>query len=230
VYHDGKIDPEQFRRSVYHELAHTILRCHPNLRDKWTSQTRGDDFVDNYAKTSPDEDFADTFSEFFIFPKKIHKVVPTKTSFMREMLAEARNQREKTAMPFLTAFTDELTKVAAGPSFAALRRLTALAKTPAALKVGKGAVIGGGGAAAGIYAGSKSGRKKGQQAGTKNMDEGMRRAYKMGIQRGAMAMRQAIVKQMGRQQAVRRQQAMRYQQQIRKQQMRQRQMMQRQRR
>lgn len=200
VYHGGEIDHEQFRRSVYHELAHTILKCYPGLLKRWSSQTKGDAFVDDYAKTAPDEDFADTFSEFFIFPGKIRGVVPKKTAFMRELLAEAGGHREKVAMSFLSAFADELTKTAAGPSGALLSKVIKAVGSPTGMRIGKGAVIGGGGAAAGLAVGTKSGRRKGHEAGTRHMDAGMRQAYTIGVRRGAMAMRQAIVQQMRGQQ------------------------------
>ena len=61
VYHGKHIDPEQFQRSITHELGHAIIRSEPDLLKRWAVETRGDGFVDEYAKTNPDEDLCDTF-------------------------------------------------------------------------------------------------------------------------------------------------------------------------
>lgn len=92
VYHGSRIDPEQFRRSVYHELAHAIVRQDPDLLERWKASTRGDGFVDDYAKTSPEEDWADTFSEVLIFGDRVRRVVPLKYAFVRRELARASFQ------------------------------------------------------------------------------------------------------------------------------------------
>lgn len=91
VYHDGQIDPEQFRRSVYHELAHSILKGRPELLEEWKVRTRGDGFVDDYAKTSPEEDFCDTFSEYFI-DRRTRNAVPRKAEFMRDMITNLKTE------------------------------------------------------------------------------------------------------------------------------------------
>lgn len=89
VYHDGQIDHEQFRRSVYHELAHSLHHENDELLERWENETRGDGFVDDYAKTSPAEDFADTFSEYFIDGKATERAVPKKVAFIRRLITQA---------------------------------------------------------------------------------------------------------------------------------------------
>jgi hypothetical protein len=89
VYHGRTIDPEQFRRSVYHELAHAIVRSTPSLLDRWRAETSGDGFVDEYAKTNDEEDFCDTFSESLIHGDRVAKAVPHKAAFVRKLLARA---------------------------------------------------------------------------------------------------------------------------------------------
>jgi len=89
VYYGRQIDPEQFRRSVYHELAHAIVRGTPDLLARWTKATSGDGFVDEYAKTSPEEDFCDTFSETIIHGDRTAKAVPHKAAFVRELFTRA---------------------------------------------------------------------------------------------------------------------------------------------
>ena len=89
VYHGERIDPEQFRRSVYHELAHSLLHDRPHILTEWEAATRGDGFVDDYAKSSPSEDFADTFSECFIHDGKTSKAVPVKAAFIRRMITQS---------------------------------------------------------------------------------------------------------------------------------------------
>lgn len=89
VYDGNRLNTEQFRRSVYHELAHAIIRQNPSLLEQWTRETRRDGFVDEYAKTSPEEDFADSFSEFFIFPGATKNAVPIKSAFLRRLMTKA---------------------------------------------------------------------------------------------------------------------------------------------
>lgn len=89
VYDGNRIDPEQFRRSLYHELAHSIVRQRSTLLDKWVADTWTDGFVDEYAKTSPEEDFADSFSEFFISPRATQNAVPIKFTFLRRLVTRA---------------------------------------------------------------------------------------------------------------------------------------------
>jgi hypothetical protein len=89
VYHGQRIDPEQFRRSVYHELAHSILQDNKGILADWAIDTKGDGFIDDYAKTSPEEDFADTFSECLIHGDKAHRAVPRKASFIRKMITSS---------------------------------------------------------------------------------------------------------------------------------------------
>lgn len=89
VYDGDRIDPEQFRRSIYHELAHAIVRDNPAVLAEWTASTRNDGFIDDYAKTSPEEDLADTFSEFLIDAKRATRAVPIKAAFVRRMLTRA---------------------------------------------------------------------------------------------------------------------------------------------
>ncbi len=92
VYHGSRIDPEQFRRSVYHELAHAIVRGNPDLLSRWSAETQHDGFVDDYARTSPEEDFADTFSECLIHGDRVRQAVPVKAAFIRKELARASFQ------------------------------------------------------------------------------------------------------------------------------------------
>jgi hypothetical protein len=89
VYHGDRIDSEQFRRSVTHELAHSIVRGEPHLLEMWTRTTAGEGFVDDYAKTSPEEDFADTFSEYCIDADKTERAVPLKAKFVRHLFTSA---------------------------------------------------------------------------------------------------------------------------------------------
>jgi hypothetical protein len=190
VYHGEKIDSEQFRRSIYHELAHTILRGNPTLLDEWEASTGGDGFVDAYARTGPEEDFADSFSEFFIQPDRTEQAVPLKAEFLARLFVTAQGE-EKQAMAFIDGFLDELVKTGA-PRIqgALLSRLGARLGRPMAI-----AGLAGGTAA---LAGHSSGRKKGLSEGSAGMEEGMGQAYQMGVQRGALLMRNAIVEQMHR--------------------------------
>lgn len=200
VYHGEEIDPRQFRRSVYHELAHTLLHRDPSLLQRWRSATSGDGFVDNYAKTGPEEDFADSFSELFIDPAATKRAVPAKARFLAELLA---NTQEKIAMSFTTGFTDEMMKTAKF-SLSGLKKLVSKGgakaveaeRTPGKMGVGKAlglAGLTGGGA---YFSGKASGVSAGREEGAAGMSEGMRQAYKMGVQRGARAMQQAIMQRL----------------------------------
>jgi hypothetical protein len=156
--------------------------------DDWVKETSGDGFVDDYARTSPTEDFADTFSEFFLNPDRAQGVAAKKVAFIRDRLADMRRE-EKTAMANLYSFDDELFKIGAPMGF-----LSRLSKMPRGLKIGLG-----GGAAAGLYThGKGKGLKEGRIEGTKYTRVVAERAYKMGVVRGAKAMHQHILQRMRR--------------------------------
>ena len=184
VYHNGKLDSEQFHRSVYHELAHSILRSNPMFLRDWIASTGGDGFVDEYAKTSPEEDFADTFSEYFIHHGAAKKAVPKKTEFLRRILAQAE---EKIAMNFMNAFTDELTKTAGGKT-GGLKKILQMASGFGRSGMGKGMM----GAAAGAGIAGPLAFKEGDESGFESGTKGVRRVamqHRMiGRREGAMAM------------------------------------------
>lgn len=199
VYHDGKIDPEQFRRSVYHELGHAILRNQPKTIGRWVSDTNGDGFVDEYAKTSPEEDFCDTFSEFFIHNGKTREVVPRKARFMQDLLNSA--QREKVAMNFINGFGDELIKMAR-PSVASLARRMARrssrgaargTRVPGKMSVGKGLALTGAAGVVGSEAGRRKGKKKGYAEGSKDVMGVAQKARMLGRREGVLAYHRALM-------------------------------------
>ena len=104
VYDGGsKIKKEHLSRSVLHELAHSLDDELPkvfnewkalsgwSLRDgKWVALRPAAGFVDDYAKTSPFEDWAETFSEYFLHPEIVKKRYPEKHRFMERFMAAAR--------------------------------------------------------------------------------------------------------------------------------------------
>ena len=187
VYDGDQINAEQFRRSVYHELAHSLLQADDGLLQRWHGATNDDGFVDEYATKSPDEDFADTFSEYFLHRQQLARIAPSKVQFMSELLTEPQ---EKMAMAFLDGFVDELVKTgAARVPLSLLSRLGHM--MPGAAKtVGIGAGLGG----AGYIVGRKKGEEKGIQEGAEGLEQGMEQAYSAGVQRGAQAMREMILK------------------------------------
>ena len=194
VYHDGHIDPEQFQRSVYHELGHALIRSKPNMLNDWVTQTRGDDFVDEYAKNSPEEDFCDTLSEFFIHSKKTKDVAPRKSAFIQELLDESRG--EKVAMDFMNGFSDEMTKLARIGGLGKMIRALGRGGQSASGKLGvtKGLALAGAGGAAGAYAGTKRGKESGYESGTKDVMTVARRARQIGRREGVLAYHQAMMK------------------------------------
>jgi hypothetical protein len=195
VYHGGEIDPEQFKRSVYHELAHTIIRSKPGLLKGWSAKTRGDGFVDEYAKTNPEEDFCDTFSEFFIHHKKTHDVVPKKANFIKVLLDGSG--REKVAMHFLNGFTDELTKTAGSMSALAkmMKRTSGAGGGSSSRKAAlKGLALAGGAGTVGAVAGSRGGKKKGYDEGTSDVMGVAQKARQLGRREGVLAYHQALMK------------------------------------
>lgn len=193
VYHRDRIDLEQFQRSIFHELAHSILEGDDAILDRWTAATADDGFVDEYAKTSPAEDFCDTFSEFFIFPQKTQQVVPRKWRFLYNLMQHAGSQ-EKTAMHFLSAFTDELTKVAA--SSGALHGLMDMIGRGLKSNVAKGAILGGGAALGGGALGLAKGKRVGYDQGTGDVADVAQRALQIGRRQGAQLGYQYAMQQM----------------------------------
>lgn len=193
VYHDGHIDPEQFQRSVCHELGHVLIRSKPRMLNDWVTQTRGDDFVDEYAKTSPEEDFCDTLSEFFIHNKKTKDVVPEKSAFIKKLLDESRG--EKVAMHFLNGFSDEMTKLARGGGIGKIIRALSRGQSSAGkLGVSKGLALAGAGGAAGAFAGLKKGKESGYEKGTQDVMTVAQRARQIGRREGVLAYHQAMMK------------------------------------
>jgi hypothetical protein len=182
VYHGGKLDPEQFRRSIYHELAHSIIRRDPQLLRAWTECTRGDGFVDNYAKTSPDEDFADTLSEFFIHNGATTKVVPAKASFLRHLLEQAE---EKVAMSMLDAFTDELTKIASKGE--TMKKLLEMTRRFGGSTAGKATMGAAGGGGLGLIGGHELGETAGYKEGTEDLVDVAQKARRYGQLEGVRA-------------------------------------------
>jgi len=198
VYHGDELDPEQFRRSVYHELGHSVLRARPELLDSWQDETDGDGFVDDYAKTSPTEDFCDTFSEFFIQKAKTSEAVPRKAAFMQKLLDDAN--QEKVAMSMIYGFADELTKTAA---LGGLRRMmgSAMGKIRGRSGLAKGIGLAGGGGLAGAMAGKKKGEKKGYEEGTGDVMDVAQRARLIGRREGAQMYHNAMIQRMRQSQA-----------------------------
>lgn len=205
VYHGDEIDPEQFRRSVYHELAHSIIRGSPDLLRQWSAATDDDDYVDDYAKTSPEEDFADTFSEFFIHNGETAKRVPIKARFIRRLLEQA--SREKVAMSFLDGFSSEIVKTARPSIKALLSAVTRGAKGGARagavsgagrVGLGKGLLMAGGAGAGGAVIGRSKGRKKGYEEGTEDVMDVAQRARVIGRREGVMAYHRALMEQRAR--------------------------------
>jgi hypothetical protein len=196
VYHDGKLDPEQFRRSVYHELAHSIIRSNPQLLKAWNASTSGDGFVDDYAKTSPDEDFADTLSEFFIHSGATERVAPQKAAFLRNLLDQAE---EKVAMSLLHSFADELTKTgaSAGAHLGSMAKMIRRAMGSGAGKATLGATVGLGG---GAMIGERHGEAEGYGKGTKDLRQIAVLARRRGQQEGVMAYHRHMMKRMRGQQ------------------------------
>ena len=186
LYKGDRLDPTQLRRSVYHELAHALLRRHRGLLSLWERAGSGDGFVDAYARTALDEDFCDTFSEYLIAPDATRRVAPKKAHFMKRLLAGERASEEKTAMAFIEAFADELTKAAASEGM--LHRLGG--RLPAIARM---AAVGGGAAAVGHAVGKRSGEREGIEEGTSLTGDVAQRAYRAGVQRGALAMRDAMM-------------------------------------
>lgn len=200
VYHGDGIDKTQFRRSIYHELAHTLLDADPSLLQNWQQACSRDRFVDEYAKTSPEEDFADTFSELFINPSATRSAVPRKARFIESLLNDTE---EKTAMYFTAAFADEMVKTAKSPA-SALKKLLkgsrkappASQRTPGKMGVGKAMAMAGLAGGGAYYGGKAKGVSSGRAEGTQHMEAGMQKAYKIGLQRGASAMQQAIIQRL----------------------------------
>lgn len=193
VYDGERIDPEQFRRSVFHELAHTIVRKDPRLLAAWTASTSGDGFVDEYARSHPEEDLADTFSEYLLHRDDTAKAVPSKAEFIRCML----EGQEKTAMNFMRGFSDELTKCAAGGMGRMARAMRFGKKTApgaghAGLGLGKALALAGVGAAGAGAIGAKAGKEKGYESGTSDVMDVAQRARMLGRREGVMAYHTAL--------------------------------------
>jgi hypothetical protein len=89
-------------------------------------------------------------------------------------------------MAFIAAFADELTKAAGGES--ALRRLGGRLPALAGL-----AAVGSGGAVVGHALGKRKGEREGLREGSAFTGDVAQRAFREGVERGALAMRAAMM-------------------------------------
>ena len=180
IFDKGASGDERLARSLYHELAHTLLRTTPGLLERWSAETSGDHrYVDRYAKRSPEEDFCDTFSEHILFPDLTRKATPGKSRFLDRL---AGTTTEKTAMSFIDGFIDELEKT--GGAKESIGRELAERLRGKGPQIARLALAGG---AAG-YIGNKLGRRQGEEDAAAGSGEAVQNAY----QAGAMAMRDAM--------------------------------------
>ena len=184
--YDGRrtIDRKQFRRSIYHELAHALLRKDPGLLEAWKNHCRGDGFVDSYAQKGEDEDFSDTFSEYLIDPAATTRAVPTKAQFLKQYLARARTQEKRAMAASIEAFADELCKLGA-PKLPQGGLKSLVPKIPMLARMG---LAGGVGAVAGHALGKRKGMAEGEAIST----DAAREAYQMGLREGATQMQHAM--------------------------------------
>jgi hypothetical protein len=98
VYNGGRLDKDNLRRSILHELAHSVDDEVPHVFAQWCAiswwrKVHGEwrhgphaKFVDDYAGTSPYEDWADTFSEYHLHPEIVRKRFPEKFRFIERFL------------------------------------------------------------------------------------------------------------------------------------------------
>lgn len=202
VYDGDKLDPEQFRRSIYHELAHAIVRSQPDLLSRWKSDTGGDGHVDEYAKTSPEEDFCDSFSEVLIDPSRVKDDIPRKAAFIEKLLKE--EVQEKTAMQIFEGFSDELVKTAAGGIKGMLAKAmgggakagAAAGRVPGKMSIGKGLALAGGAGATGAVVGAKKGKEEGLEEGKGQVYGVAQRARLVGRREGIIAYHRAMMQRM----------------------------------
>lgn len=198
VYDGDRFDWNQFRRSIYHEIAHTLIDNDPSLIQRWIHQTSNDGFVDEYAKTSPEEDVADTFSEFFIHRDKLKKLVPIKFEFINSLLRSKRQMEKESMSNFIHGLSEELTKTAkVGRILKMLagRSAGAAVRTPGKIGVGKAMLAAGAGTAGGALIGKKKGKRKGYEEGTSDVMSVAERARAIGRREGVMAYHNALLKQ-----------------------------------
>ena len=204
MYHGSQIDPEQFRRSVYHELAHSLVRSDPqlpSLMGAWKQTTTPrDGHVDEYAKSNPEEDFADTFSEFLIDPDATRRKVPTKADFISQLLEHAG--KEKVAMQFLRSFGNELIKTARPGTGRMAKMLNVFRREKPAASIGlkRGLAMAGvgaaGAAAAGEHFGKRRGEKQGYGEGSADVEQVAEEARNIGRKEGVLAYHQLLQQQL----------------------------------
>lgn len=98
VYNGGRLDKDNLQRSILHELAHSVDDEVPGVFAHWCALSgwrkvgetwkhgKRATFVDDYAGTSPFEDWADTFSEYHLHPEIVRKRFPDKFRFIDRFL------------------------------------------------------------------------------------------------------------------------------------------------
>jgi hypothetical protein len=75
----GKLDPILFGKSVLHELSHSFETNVPNVFGK-------PPFITRYAARTPNEDWAETFAEYFLDRDALKKKAPEKEKAITDFL------------------------------------------------------------------------------------------------------------------------------------------------
>ena len=88
IYLDKKLTGLDLPLTSYHEYAHIIYRLLPPWKRKeWImlyEASSPDEFVTEYAKTNPSEDFAESYSYFMVRRKKLLKTSRRKAEWIFE--------------------------------------------------------------------------------------------------------------------------------------------------
>ncbi len=80
----GKFDKVQFGKSILHDLTHSF-----GITD-FEPVFGSPPFITDYASREPKEDFAESFSEYFLHPKLLQERTPGKFDAIKRFLARSK--------------------------------------------------------------------------------------------------------------------------------------------
>ncbi len=101
---DGNVDAETMKDTIAHEVGHQTQRefLGQNELKEWekiSGKRPESECVSDYARTSPAEDFAESYRAYCRDPETLRKASPEKYAFMREKVFNGREYKINKCIP-----------------------------------------------------------------------------------------------------------------------------------
>lgn len=90
----GSYDRPQMEQTLAHEVGHNVYHNMPaenqTAWDKLSNSSKPGEYVSDYAQTTPQEDFSESYASYALDPAKLNDVSPAKFDFMRTKVFNGR--------------------------------------------------------------------------------------------------------------------------------------------